>query len=174
MERASCLRRKRDYAAHKAILRTTFLPGVGPSGCNFLCVSVFIPIPKKHLSSILRRMLLKCFFGIKNTHAEKVAKRVVLHERGSGVWPPPISKENPDSQKSSPIKLLILKQCSFASSFVSLWTFFPVFWSSVSPILALDFPPPLSSFSFFLSLFPVLSAPPSAVLPPPPFLHLVY
>ena len=52
MERASCLRRKRDYVAHKVILRTTFLPGVGPSGCNFLCVSVFIP--KKHSSSILR------------------------------------------------------------------------------------------------------------------------
>ena len=34
---------------------------------NFLCVSVFIP--KKHLSSILRKMLLKCFFGIKNTPA---------------------------------------------------------------------------------------------------------
>ena len=43
----------------------------------------------------------------------------------------------------------------------------------LAPILALDFPPPLSSFSFFLSLFPVLSAPPSAVLLPPPFLHLV-
>ena len=28
--------------------------------------------------------------------------------------------ENPDSQKSSLIKLLILKKCSFASSFVSL------------------------------------------------------
>ena len=40
--------------------------------------------------------------------------------RGRGVWPPPNSKENPDSQKSSPIKLLILKKCSFASSFVSL------------------------------------------------------
>ena len=33
---------------------------------------------------------------------------------------PPNSKENPDSQKSSLIKLLILKKCSFASSFVSL------------------------------------------------------
>ena len=53
------------------------------------------------------------------------------------------------------------------------WTFFPVFWSSISPILALDFPPPLSSFSSFLSLFPILSAPPSAVLPPPPFSHPV-
>ena len=40
-------------------------------------------------------------------------------------------------------------------------------------ILALDFPPPLSSFSSFLSLFPILSAPPSAVLPPPPFSHPV-
>ena len=53
-----------------------------------------------------------------------LAKRVVQHdsqhERGSGVWPPPNSKENPDSQKSSLIKLLILKKCSFASSFVSL------------------------------------------------------
>ena len=49
-----------------------------------------------------------------------VYKKVVQHERGSGVWPPPNSKENPDSQKSSPIKLLILKKCSFASSFVSL------------------------------------------------------
>ena len=29
-------------------------------------------------------------------------------------------KRSPDSQKSSPIKLLILKKCSFASSFVSL------------------------------------------------------
>ena len=29
------------------------------------------------------------------------------------------TKENPDSQKSSLIKLLILKKCSFASSFVS-------------------------------------------------------
>jgi hypothetical protein len=29
-------------------------------------------------------------------------------------------KRNPDSQKSSLIKLLILKKCSFASSFVSL------------------------------------------------------
>ena len=38
-------------------------------------------------------------------------------ERGSGVWPPPNSKENPDSQKSSPIELLILKKLSFASSF---------------------------------------------------------
>jgi hypothetical protein len=28
---------------------------------------------------------------------------------GGGAWPPPNSKENPDSQKSSPIKLLILK-----------------------------------------------------------------
>ena len=37
----------------------------------------------------------------------------------------------------------------------------------------LNFPPPLSSFSFFLSLFPILSAPPSAVLPLPPFFHLV-
>ena len=56
------------------------------------------------------------------------------------------------------------------------WTFFPVFWSSISPIIALDFPPLLSSFSSFLSLFPILSAPPSAVLlppPPPPFSHLV-
>jgi hypothetical protein len=35
------------------------------------------------------------------------------------IWPPPISKENADSQNSSPIKLLILKKCSFASSFVS-------------------------------------------------------
>ena len=36
---------------------------------NFLCVSVFVFIPKKHLnlSSILRKMLLKCFYGIK-TH----------------------------------------------------------------------------------------------------------
>ena len=50
MERASCLRRKRDYVAHKVILRTTFLPGVGPSGCNFLCVSVFIP--KKHFYGV--------------------------------------------------------------------------------------------------------------------------
>ena len=36
---------------------------------------------------------------------------------GIGVWPPPSSKENPDSmpdsQKSSPIKLLVLKKCSF-------------------------------------------------------------
>ena len=53
------------------------------------------------------------------------------------------------------------------------WTFFPVFWSSISPIIALDFPPLLSSFSSFLSLFPILSAPPSAVLPPPPFSHPV-
>ena len=30
----------------------------------------------------------------------------------------------------------------------------PVFWSSISAILALDFPPPLSSFSSFLFLFP--------------------
>ena len=37
------------------------------------------------------------------------SKRGAQHERGSGVWPPPNSKENPDSQKSSPIKLLILK-----------------------------------------------------------------
>ena len=34
------------------------------------------------------------------------------------VWPPPNSKENPDFQNSSLIKLLILKKCSFASSFV--------------------------------------------------------
>ena len=45
------------------------------------------------------------------------------------------------------------------------------FGSSISPILALDFPPPLSSFSSFLSLFPILPAPPSAVIPPPPFSH---
>jgi hypothetical protein len=60
------------------------------------------------------------------------AKKVVHNTRevvASGVWPPPNSKENrkseetfltikenPDSQKSSPIKLLILKKCSFASS----------------------------------------------------------
>ena len=37
-------------------------------------------------------------------------KRTPLpRERGSGLWPPPNSKENPDSQKSSLIKLLILK-----------------------------------------------------------------
>ena len=38
----------------------------------------------------------------------------------------------------------------------------------------LNFPPPLSSFSFFLSLFPILSAPPSAVLPPAPFFIYYY
>ena len=32
---------------------------------NFLCVSVLIP--KKHLSSILRKMLLRCFFGMVGT-----------------------------------------------------------------------------------------------------------
>ena len=42
-------------------------------------------------------------------------KRALQHETGSVAWPPPNSTENPDSQKSSPIKLLILKKCSFAS-----------------------------------------------------------
>ena len=56
--------------------------------------------------------------------------------------------------------------CVVPSSRIVALYWFPVFWSSVSPILALDFPPPLSSFSPFLSLFPILSAPPSAVLPP--------
>ena len=48
----------------------------------------------------------------------------ITRERGSsGVWPPPNPKEYPDSQKlspvESPIKLPILKNFSFASSFVS-------------------------------------------------------
>ena len=34
-----------------------------PQPTKSLCVSVFIP--KKHMSSILRKILLKCFFGIK-------------------------------------------------------------------------------------------------------------
>jgi hypothetical protein len=62
--------------------------------------------------------------------------------RGRGVWPPPNSKENPDSQKSSPMELLILKKCSFASSFVSLLIdTYPaagccsLFWADMSTVL---------------------------------------
>ena len=51
--------------------------------------------------------------------------------------------------------------------------FFLFFGPQFLLLLALDFPPPLSSFSSFLSLFPILSAPPSAVLPPSPFSHPV-
>ena len=35
---------KRDYVAHKVILRTNFQTGIGPSGCNFLCVSVLMRV----------------------------------------------------------------------------------------------------------------------------------
>ena len=51
-------------------------------------------------------------FGVPFAVKEFPTKRVVLHERGSGLWPPswppPNSKKKPDSKKSSPIKLLIL------------------------------------------------------------------
>ena len=46
---------KRDYAAHKVILRTTSLPGIGPSGCTVLCV---------------RQDATQVFLWYKNTHAE--------------------------------------------------------------------------------------------------------
>mgnify|MGYP004080495667 CR=1 FL=1 len=34
----------RRVHAHTVILRTNFLPGIGPSGCNFLCVSVLMRV----------------------------------------------------------------------------------------------------------------------------------
>ena len=43
----------------------------------------------------------------------------------------------------------------------------PIFWSSISPILALDFPPPPLLFLFSFSLFPVFSPlPPLRYYPP--------
>ena len=49
---------------------------------NFLCVSVLIP--KKHLSSILRKMLLRCFFGMVGT--KWILRRSYL-KFGEGILP---------------------------------------------------------------------------------------
>ena len=69
-------------------------------------------------------------------------------------------------------RLLVLPSSSYT------WTFFPVFWSSISPILALDFPPPLSSFfplslSFLFLFSRSLRSPLCGTTPSTPFSHLV-
>ena len=80
LERASCLRRKRDYVApHQAAIqhsgkrRATSLPtgNRAPSGAViFSRISVFVA--KKHSRSILRKMLLECFFATKTLMREKI------------------------------------------------------------------------------------------------------
>ena len=80
LERASCLRRKRDYVApHQAAIqhsgkrRATSLPtgNRAPSGAViFSRISVFVS--KKHSRSILRKMLLECFFDTKTLMREKI------------------------------------------------------------------------------------------------------
>ena len=40
----------------------------------------------------------------------KISKRVVKHERGSGVWPPPNSKENPRLSKIESYKAVVSRK----------------------------------------------------------------
>jgi len=74
LERASCLRRKRDYVvAPEFIGGPTSLPtgNRAPSGAViFSRISVFVS--KKHSRSILRKMLLECFFDTKTLMREKI------------------------------------------------------------------------------------------------------
>ena len=45
------------------------------------------------------------YLGLVGVKKKKKKKFIPGSKRGSGVWPPPISKENPDSQNSRKIKI---------------------------------------------------------------------
>ena len=76
LESASCLRRKRDYVvAPEFIGGPTSLPtgNRAPSGAViFSRISVFVA--KKHSRSILRKMLLECFFATKTLMRERITE----------------------------------------------------------------------------------------------------